>query len=70
MPNGHLSRSRQAGCMPGGYSLQANFLELRIGEVRILGILRSSAQGGSQKSAEPRPKTYERPRLISAYFGY
>jgi hypothetical protein len=39
-------------------------------ELRLYGVLRSSAQGGSQKSAEPRPKTYERPRLISAYFGY
>jgi hypothetical protein len=34
MPHGHLSGAKQAGCMPGGHSLRANFLELRYGEVR------------------------------------
>src|SRR5215203_7475774 len=33
-------------------------------ELPLYGVLRSSAQGGSQKSAEPRPKTYERPLLL------
>jgi len=42
MPNGHLSGARRAGCMPGGYSLQANFLELRVCELRRIPKRRSS----------------------------
>jgi hypothetical protein len=35
-------------CMPGGYFSGANFVELRFGEVRILGFLGSTLDGGQR----------------------
>ena len=53
MPHGHLSGARRASCMPGGYSLQANFAERTLCEVRRIPIARTRVNKGKRKGGAP-----------------